>query len=128
MWDYGEVIVRREVLRQGDRIGPWEAVPVIVVEDRDDLPATFMPTDDIVVAPDSTFVVKDLELMGQRVDEGRFTAELVADVIADGDRIMAELSAGRHWWNHAWATWQPDPTWPTPALLAGWDDVSYDPT
>ena len=204
MWDHGEVIVRREVLRQGERLGPWEAVPVIVVEDRDDLLVTFMPTGspfgfgegewptpdglhpwhersgwegngvlmlqrpdeahavwhfwdgpdrdfrcwylnlqepfrrtaigydtqdlelDIVVAPDGQFVLKDLEHMHERVDEGRFTEELVAEVIADGDRLMAELRAGRHWWDHAWASWEPDPTWTTPSLLDGWAEVPFE--
>ena len=49
---------------------------------------------DIVVAPDGSFVLKDLELMDQRVADGRFTPELVAEVIVDGDRIMADLAAG----------------------------------
>ena len=206
MWDHGEVIVRREVLGQGQRLGPWEASSVIVVEDRDDLLVTFLPAGaplafgegewptadglhpwharsaweghgvlmlqrpdeahavwhfwdgpdrafrcwylnlqapfrrtsigydtqdlelDIVVAPDGSFELKDLEYMDQRVAEGRFTPELVAEVIADGDRIMAELVAGRHWWDHSWSSWEPDPTWVTPTLPDGWADVPFDLT
>jgi len=204
MWEYGEVIVRREVLAQGRRVGPWEATAVIVVEDSDEHLATFMPSGaplgfgegewptpdgrhpwhvrsaweghgvlmlqrpgeahavwhfwdgpdrdfrcwylnlqspfrrtsigydtqdlelDIVVAPDGSFVVKDLEYMDERVAEGRFTPELVAEVIADGDRIMAELAAGRHWWDHSWVSWEPDPSWPTPTLPDGWAEVPFD--
>ena len=38
-----------------------------------------------------------------------------------GEELGAELDARRHWWDHKWADWIPDPTWRDVALPAGWD-------
>ena len=63
---------------------------------------------------------KDAELLDLRVAEGRYTREQVELVRTEGDRIAAELDAGRHWWDAAWAQWAPDPAWPVPAFPAGY--------
>jgi hypothetical protein len=54
---------------------------------------------------------KDEELLEQRVREGRFTAEQVEEIRAEGARVAAELDAGRRWWSDDWASWEPDPSW-----------------
>jgi hypothetical protein len=59
---------------------------------------------------------KDDELLDQRVQEGRYTEEQVAATREEGRRVAAELDAGRHWWDDGWATWEPDPAWPTPTF------------
>ena len=81
---------------------------------------------DIVVAPDGSFVLKDLEFMDQRVAEGRFTPELVAEVHR------------RRRPDHGRARRRPAlvgspvvdlgarPAWPTPTLPDGWADVPFD--
>lgn len=78
---------------------------------------------DIVVAPDCSWGFKDSELLDQRVREGRFTLDQAVEVRLEGDRIAAELRAGRHWWDHSWADWQPNPEWIVPALPRGWEQV-----
>jgi Protein of unknown function (DUF402) len=60
--------------------------------------------------------LKDDEVMGERVREGRFTAEQVAATRAEAKRVTSELDAGRRWWSDSWASWEPNPTWPTPIL------------
>jgi hypothetical protein len=51
--------------------------------------------------------LKDSDLLDQRVREGRFTQDQARAIRAEGDRVLAELDAGRRWWDDAWADWQP---------------------
>ena len=76
---------------------------------------------DIWVRLDGSWSFKDRELMPQRVVEGRWTEEEVAEICAEGDRLGARLDRGERWWDEAWASWSPDPGWgPTP-LPEGWE-------
>jgi len=75
---------------------------------------------DIWVPAGGRWTYKDAELLDQRVRDGRFTAAQVAAIRAEGERIAAELDAGRRWWDDAWADWRPDPAWPVPAFPQGW--------
>ncbi len=77
---------------------------------------------DLVVAPDGSWQLKDLEVLGDRVREGRYSQELVDWVVVLGEELGRELDAGRHWWDHAWASWEPDPAWRDVSLVAGWDE------
>jgi Protein of unknown function (DUF402) len=61
--------------------------------------------------------------LDEHVAKGRYTAEKVARIRADGLRIGAELDAGARWWSDDWITWTPDPEWTTPELRDGWSDV-----
>lgn len=71
---------------------------------------------DIWVPAEGPWKWKDDELLEQRVKEGRYTVQQVAAIREEGRRIAAELDAGRRWWDDAWATWEPDPSWPTPTF------------
>ena len=71
---------------------------------------------DIWISLDRPWEWKDEELLAQRVREGRFTDEQVAEIRAEGERIARELDAGRRWWDETWADWVPDPRWPTPSF------------
>jgi hypothetical protein len=71
---------------------------------------------DIWVPAEGPLKWKDEELLDQRVQEGRYTAEQVAATREEGRRVAAELDAGRHWWDATWAKWEPDPAWPTPTF------------
>jgi hypothetical protein len=194
VWTNGDVVLRREVLNDGR---PWLEVPVIVVQDDDELLATYIaegapfrfppgpfPTGnglhpwhgkqrwhghgvlmlqrpgeahavwvfwagpertfrgwyinlqepfrrtdhgydtqdlelDIWVPTDRPWEWKDAEMMELRIAEGRYTADQVETTWVEGRRVAAELDAGRRWWAESWATWQPDPAWPTPELPGG---------
>lgn len=76
---------------------------------------------DLIVYPNGQWALKDDELMDQRVAEGRWTAERVADIRADGRRIAARLEAGERWWPDDYRRWTPNPDWSVPQELpAGW--------
>ncbi len=79
---------------------------------------------DIVALPDGTWRFKDLDVLPDRVREGRYTEELVDWVIELGHELGSELDAGRHWWDNAWAEWRPDPTWRDVALPADWNTTA----
>lgn len=76
---------------------------------------------DIVIRPDGSWRWKDDERMESWVERGRWTAAEVAAIRAEGARVAAELEAGRRWWSDEWASWEPDPAWPTPEISDGWE-------
>lgn len=75
---------------------------------------------DYIVFPDGSWVVKDLELLDDRVAEGRFTASLVDWIRNLGNELAEELHAGRHWWDPTWAEWSPPASWCEASLPDGW--------
>lgn len=77
---------------------------------------------DLWVAPDGRWRYKDDELLDGWVDRGRWTADEVAGIRAEGARVAADLDAGRRWWSGAWTRWKPDPSWTAAALPPGWDE------
>jgi hypothetical protein len=76
---------------------------------------------DLVVRPDGTWRWKDEELLEGWVERGRWSPAEVAAIRAEGERLAADIDAGRRWWSEDWATWQPDPGWSVPRLPAGWE-------
>ena len=66
---------------------------------------------DIVVALDGGWEWKDADVLETRIREGRYTAEQVERTWVEGRRVVAELEAGRRWWDASWAGWEPDPAW-----------------
>lgn len=75
---------------------------------------------DIVVFPDGSHLVKDAEVLDDRVDEGRFSGELVEWIRSYGDELLTRLDADGPWWDRRWAEWSPDPTWIDSRLPADW--------
>ena len=76
---------------------------------------------DLWSADGRSWHLKDEELLGQRVGEGRFTAQEAEAIRAEAVRLTAELDRAGPWWDRAWATWTPDPDWPRSVLPAGWE-------
>jgi|SRR5438034_11185607 len=66
---------------------------------------------DIWAPVDGPWEWKDVELLEQRVREGRFTEEQAERIRAEGTRVGALLDAGDRWWGDAWASWRPDDGW-----------------
>jgi hypothetical protein len=62
---------------------------------------------DIWVAVDGLWEWKDADVLDERIREGRYTEEQVAATWVEGRRVVAELEAGRRWWDDAWASWTP---------------------
>ena len=76
---------------------------------------------DIVIQPRGEWRFKDEEWLDKWVELGRWTKAEVAAIRAEGDRIAAELEAGRRWWSESWADWEPDPGWRGGNLPDGWE-------
>ena len=62
---------------------------------------------DIVVYPDGRWELKDDAELDLRVEEGRFTQRQARATRDEAQRVIAELDAGRRWWDDAWADWRP---------------------
>jgi Protein of unknown function (DUF402) len=75
---------------------------------------------DIVVALDGTWRYKDDQTLEGWVRRGRWTREEVAAIRREGAVIVADLDAGRRWWDDAWGEWEPDPAWVAPDLPPDW--------
>jgi Protein of unknown function (DUF402) len=71
---------------------------------------------DIVVGLDGSWYWKDAEELDEWVARGRYTAEEVAAIRAEGERVARDLDAGRRWWSDEWLAWKPDPNWPVSEL------------
>jgi hypothetical protein len=70
---------------------------------------------DIVVRPDGSWEWKDEDEMNDWVQRGRFTRDEVADIRAEGERVLAEWP-----FPTGWEEWEPDPSWEVPELPEGW--------
>ena len=78
---------------------------------------------DVWVPVDSSWSFKDADLLEERIADGRFTHEQVAEIFAEGDRIGRLLDAGERWWDESWSRWEPPANWIAPPLPEGWDVV-----
>ena len=76
---------------------------------------------DLVIAPDGSWRFKDDERLEPWIERGRWSREEVDAIRAEGERVAAELEAGRRWWSQDWASWEPDPAWPIPPIPDGWE-------
>jgi len=68
---------------------------------------------DLVLYPDGRVVVKDAELLEERIQEGRFTQDQGHAIRAHGARLERDLREGLRFWDPFWALWEPDPAWDT---------------
>lgn len=66
---------------------------------------------DLIVFEDGSHVVKDDEVLEDRVAEGRFSPELVAWIRTYGDQLVDRLKSEGVWWDRSWKDWLPDPRW-----------------
>jgi Protein of unknown function (DUF402) len=62
---------------------------------------------DLVLYPDGRLVVKDDELLDERVRDGRFTQDQVDAIRAEGERLRRELETDGPWWDPDWSRWSP---------------------
>jgi hypothetical protein len=69
---------------------------------------------DIIVHPDRSHQLKDAEVLDDRIDEGRYSPELVAWIRRYGDRLVERLEREGVWWDQGWAQWAPSPSWDDP--------------
>jgi hypothetical protein len=63
---------------------------------------------DLVVFADGSHIVKDEELLDDRVTEGRYSPELVEWIRRCGQTLVRRLEVEGPWWDQSWAQWTPD--------------------
>jgi len=76
---------------------------------------------DIIVFPDGSHVLKDAEVLDDRVAEGRFSSELVDWIRSYGADLVGRLETGGPWWDQTWANWTPPSDWVDPQLPTSWE-------
>jgi hypothetical protein len=77
---------------------------------------------DVVIELDrSSWRWKDEEELSEAVRDGLFSEAQAADFYAWGRRAVERVLAGEPPFDRDWEDWRPDPGWPVPELLDGWD-------
>ena len=76
---------------------------------------------DILVFPDGSHLVKDAELLDDRVAEGRYSPELVDWIRSYGDGLVRRIESDGPWWDMRWADWSPPPEWEGAQLPVVWN-------
>ena len=77
---------------------------------------------DILIPPDrSTWTWKDEDELEEAVERGIFTPADAEAFRAEGLRAIDRIVQGEPPFDRDWSGWRPDPAWPTPTLLTGWD-------
>jgi hypothetical protein len=71
---------------------------------------------DLLVFPDGSHLVKDADVLDDRITEGRYTPELVRWIRAYGDGLVDRLVREGPWWDRSWADWTPDAAWAAPIV------------
>ncbi|HTJ32558.1 MAG TPA: DUF402 domain-containing protein [Dactylosporangium sp.] len=84
---------------------------------------TFDHALDIVVPPDRAWRWKDEGEYVERIGHPAYwSAEQAAGIRAEGERVAADVEAGRFPFDGTWLDFRPDPSWPVPRLpQSGWD-------
>lgn len=110
-----------QVMREGDLYGAWRFFDP--VEDGSAFRHTYLnfesaivrtedgfDTDDhgldLIVHPDGRREWKDVEDLHGQLREGRIDASVVLAVLAETERVVAELDSGTPWWSR-WDGWRP---------------------
>jgi hypothetical protein len=78
---------------------------------------------DLVVSPDGSWMLKDDELLDQRVAEGRFRADHADWIRSIGHDLTAQLDRGDMPWSQHWSTWEPPADWHSARLPDGWEHL-----
>lgn len=78
---------------------------------------------DVWIPADGPWRFKDVELLAERVRDGRYTEEQAEATRALGREIGAMLERGERWWDERWATFVPEPGWRAPTFPPGWEDA-----
>lgn len=78
---------------------------------------------DVVIAPDLSWHWKDEDELEEAVALDLVTPRQAADIRAEGERVIGRLEARASPFCDGWERWRPDPAWPIPELLVGWDDL-----
>lgn len=76
---------------------------------------------DIVVAPDLTWRWKDEEEFEERLRTGIYSRDFGHEARETAARVLRLLEERASPFGDGWEHWSPEPSWPRPTLLDGWD-------
>jgi protein associated with RNAse G/E len=77
---------------------------------------------DVVVEPDRSWRWKDEDEFDQLLERGIFDPPLGGRVRDEAASVIRRLEADEPPFSEPWPSWQPDPSWPMPELVAGWEN------
>lgn len=79
---------------------------------------------DMVVAPDrSSWHLKDEDELETALSAGLISPEEAAAVRAEAEKVARVIEADGSPFCDGWERWRPDPSWPIPELVPGWEVV-----
>ena len=78
---------------------------------------------DVVVEPDLTWHWKDEDELATAIGMGLLDQERASAIREEAERVIRRLEARASPFADGWDRWQPDPSWPVPKLLPGWDTL-----
>lgn len=76
---------------------------------------------DVQIAPDRSWNWKDEDEFAVVQHQGRISPADAVAIRAEGERVIAALMQGGWPFDTGWEHWQPDATWPIPAIPDWWD-------
>jgi hypothetical protein len=80
---------------------------------------------DIGVADDmSSWRWKDEDGLAWMVDQGRYTAEKAIQIREAGHAAISRMERRERPFHDDWSDLHPDPSWTTPEIAVGWNDVA----
>jgi predicted RNA-binding protein associated with RNAse of E/G family len=78
---------------------------------------------DIDVTPDLQWSWRDQDELDNHVKYGFYTQALAKAARAEGESVIAAITARTHPCLNGWDRWQPNPAWSVPAFPSGWDSA-----
>jgi predicted RNA-binding protein associated with RNAse of E/G family len=80
---------------------------------------------DVTIPADrSSWAWKDEDELAVAIERGLFTAEDAASFRSWGERAVEHVLRPEPPFDRDWSDWRPDPSWATPFLSLGWDEVA----
>jgi hypothetical protein len=79
---------------------------------------------DILVGPDRSWEWKDEDELEEAVRVGRVSQTEADAIRREGERVVADVEAGRFPFDDSLIGWRPNPAWPLPELIADRTGVS----
>lgn len=78
---------------------------------------------DLIVGPDHRWGWKDEDEFAQLLERRMITADEARLVRHSGDEVIARVEAREPPFDDTWIHWRPEPEWPVPALIDGWETL-----
>jgi Protein of unknown function (DUF402) len=78
---------------------------------------------DVIVEFGGSWRWKDEDELAEAIRRGVIPGEEEPRLRADGERAVRRILGREPPFDRDWTAWRPDPAWPIPVLLEGWDQI-----